>query len=176
MSEFSESCHLASLETATGIALLERAGVSGWVFPAVEGWVTVVVDADFSGQAEWLLSPANEGVMLAYVNAEDHGWGFAVFDGPNEVSRYTCNWEDDIEFDDSKLDRDRLAALVPAAIHLVTSGTLEPATIEDAFDVATLENPGHRAARILGIRHVKWISGEYLRTGAPAHAIPVNRA
>ena len=167
MSEFSESYHLLTEDQHAGVALLERAGRAGWVFPPANGWCTVVVDGEFTGMPAGAVIAANEGVLLQYVNAEDHGWGFTVWNETAEISAYGIGWTEEIQADTSQLDlaklREYLPVVRPGAWPAIEAG------LEPPEDHATLfigvENPGHRFARQLGLANFEWVSGHYLATG-----------
>ena len=96
MSEFSESYHLKTSETEHGIELLSRAGLRGFVFPATNGWVTVLPEGEPFAPNEPLIK-ASTGTLFYFGNAEDHGWWFAVYVDANPIASYTCSWEDSIQ-------------------------------------------------------------------------------
>lgn len=166
MSEFSESYHLQTDDQQAGVALLQRAGLAGWVFPPANGWCTVVVDGPFSGMPVGALIAANEAVLLHYMNAEDHGWGFTVWHGTTEISSYGIGWTEDIEVDTSHLDlvalREQLSAVPPDAWPAIIAGLEVPEDPEQLF--VGLENQGHAFARRLGLSNFEWVSGHYLAT------------
>jgi hypothetical protein len=170
MSEFSESFHLRADDTAAGVALLERAGLPGWVLPAEGGWVTVVVERDFTGEPEPALVAANDGVLLLYVNAEDHGWSLTAWDGTTEVSHYEAEWTDDIAADTSRLDVDALGARLGGvegadvdALRTILADDLSGLDVQEVVRWVQIGNPGHRAAAAIGLTNVSWLSGDYLR-------------
>jgi hypothetical protein len=35
---------------------------------------------------------ANEGLLLHFVSAEDHGWSFSLFNAAEEKCRFACQW------------------------------------------------------------------------------------
>ncbi len=170
MSEFSESYHLRAQDLDEGVALLERAGIAGWVFPPVGGWCTVVPERDFGGVPDEAVIAANAGLLLFYVNAEDHGWGFWLFDGPHLVSSYSIGWTDEVEADDSALDlgllRDRLGAAVGPRWDEVERALSTPSAPDEIFGDG---NPGHRFAAAVGLSNYEWISGHYLDTDEADH-------
>lgn len=167
MSEFSESFHLWADDQAAGVALLERSGLAGWVYRPSNGWVTVVLDRDFSGEGDPALTEANEGVLLLYVNAEDHGWSLTVWEGSAERSAYEAEWTEEMSTKTRKLDLNEVKRLLGPAIgdervaNLIA--LLRAPLDEGEWDSWIADgNPGHRAARLLGLEHADWLSGPYL--------------
>ena len=174
MSEFSDSYHLVTDAQADGIALLERAGLGGWVFPPGNGWCMVVVAGQFAGAADARILQANEGVLLYYLNAEDHGWGFAVWSGTEEVGSYGIEWTEDIGVEDRDLHLDALhEALtpVPASAWPAIDAELTTTPDESAIFGAT-GNPGHRVAGLLGLERVEWMSGAALEHDPDLAGVP----
>ena len=72
MSEFSESFHLRSDCQQNGEDLLRRAGLTGAVFSPVRGWVTVVPESEMYEAVDQMVA-SNQGLLLHYLYAEDHG-------------------------------------------------------------------------------------------------------
>lgn len=65
MSDFSAAYHLKANNQQDGVDLLKRAGVSGYVFEPVNGWVTFVTQIDtFSPDSK--ISDHNSGVLLFF--------------------------------------------------------------------------------------------------------------
>src|SRR5262245_5368123 len=112
MSEFSQSYHLRTSDEADGVALLERAGRSGWVMTPGDEWVTVIAFPDTFGEPLPAMVEANEGLLVFYLNAEDHGWLFTVFQGAQPVSSYGCSWEEALDVQDDQLDPGLVETLV----------------------------------------------------------------
>ena len=99
MSEFSCSYHLRSDSIDDCISLIRKAKVTGFVFPAREGWVSFVVnEPDFVFSKK--LRDANDGVLLNFINAEDHGWSFEVFNKNIRVCKFECSYSEDEDEDD----------------------------------------------------------------------------
>ena len=167
MSEFSESHHLRTDDQAEAVELLERARRSGWVFPPANGWTMIVVDAPFDGEPDPTLVAANEGLLLHYVNAEDHGWGFSVFDGTDAVSTYEIEWTDEVDVDDEELDLDALRARLPHVADEQWQAIERELGEPDEDALVALVNPGHRVAAALGLAQVEWVSGPYLASDPP---------
>lgn len=94
MSEFTEAYYLRTKEQSEAIALLERAKHSGYVFPEKDGWVTFVINSNFSDTPE-TLRRANTGILVHFINAEDHGWGFEIFYGEKLAMSYKCDINDE---------------------------------------------------------------------------------
>lgn len=174
MSEFSDSYHLAASDRGEAVALLERAGRPGWVVAEGGGWVTFVVGTDFSSAADEAVVAANTGVLLHYANAEDHGCGFELFDGPTRTDGVVLLWEESVRFDPALADEDRvlsaLASVVPRdraalAVHHILD-------VKDRDDVHDehLVNVGHRFAQTLGLPAYEWLSGHYIELGDSHYA------
>jgi hypothetical protein len=99
MSEFSCSYHLKSDSVDDCVDLIKRANTTGFVFPAREGWISFVVDEpDFIFSKK--LIDANDGVLLQFINAEDHGWTFEVFNKNTRMCKFECSYSEDEEEDD----------------------------------------------------------------------------
>lgn len=175
MSEFSQSYHLRSADPAEAVALLERAALSGWVFPAGNDWVTFLPHPDEFGEPLPALVAANQGFMVFYLNAEDHGWLFTVFDGERPMSSYGCSWEEDLEIQDDQLDPAlveqlvRTGAVDPDTAAEQAERLLHPAGIDQVLTYFTHtegRNPGHGFAEVLGLEHFHFLSSDYLAKDA----------
>ena len=171
MSEFSQSYHLASDEPKEAVALLERAGLPGWVFPPSNGWVTLLPETDTFGSPVKALVKANTGTMIYYVNAEDHGWTFTIYQGRKVVCAYGCSWDDELEIENAKLDLDVIDHIVQAnALEPMTSreqirALLEPESLEQLaayWQHTEMRNPGHGFAEAIGLEYFHWISADYV--------------
>jgi hypothetical protein len=165
MSEFSESYHLQCVDQNEGVALLKRAGLSGFVFPSNNSWITILAE-DCDYELNKSLVRANRGLMLHYVFAEDHGWGFAVVLDDQIKCRYDCFWEDDIRTDNSRLDIDIVRPLItpePAvpvdtfSLHRFFAG---PRSIDDL--VGLPEPQAFTFAKLLGLTRYTWLSHNYV--------------
>jgi hypothetical protein len=160
VSEFSESYHLRTDRQESGVALLEKAGCRGFVFPAVNGWVTVLPESEPFVVCEPMIE-ANEGLLVYYWYAEDHGWGFSVYQGDNQVCDYAQMWSAEDE-DDSRslLDMGFLVSLAESAgrpddrpaerLRQLLDGELD------------VENPAYEFARLLGLPNYEWTSYMYM--------------
>ncbi len=184
MSEFTECYQLLAGDVAEGAALLERAGLSGWAFPAQNGWVTVVVERPYTTEPDPPLIDANQGVLALFVNAEDHGWSLSFWEGAALRSHYRCEWDDEITADTSGLSPPELRRLLAPA---VADPTARPAGRGGPRGPARRRRPRSRsspatvrpsrAARLLGFPNADWISGDYLARGddRAAHATRITR-
>jgi hypothetical protein len=182
MSEFTECYQLLAGDVSEGATLLERAGLSGWAFPAENGWVTVVVERPFTGDADPSLIQANRGVLALFVDAEDHGWSLSFWEGPDLRSRYRCDWDDEIVADTSGLNPEGLRRLLSPALAAPSLDQLGellevPPDDDDLDALATGDGPPQRAARLLGFPNAGWMSGDYLARGddRAAQAVRVTR-
>lgn len=161
MSEFSESYHLRAERQEDGVSLLRRAGLSGYVFPAANGWVTLVAEGEQFGPNESLIQ-ANSGVLLQHEFAEDHGWGVTLFVASSMVQRYSCTWEDDDLLVEGGLDVEQFDEIASTAL----SG-LDPVERQRIFSpkdaMETIETrPAEAFARAVGLAYFEWLSFDYL--------------
>lgn len=167
MSEFSESWHLVADGAPEGEALLRRAGRPGWVFAPAGGWVTIVPDAGFGELDPAGFAAANTGLLVHYVNAEDHGWAFTVFDGAAPVCAYEAEWTFDLAADTSRLDVEALVTRLTAAGIDCDAAAVAPLVSdeldEDALFADPFTNPGHRFAALLGWAEFSWLDAGGLR-------------
>lgn len=157
MSEFSESYHIIADDATEGIELLQRAGQGGLVYPASNGWVTVLPDYPIY-QANQELIRHNEGILFHCAYAEDHGWSFALYEQGRLISRYECSWEEDISHDKSNLHQAKLAEVLNR--HLTQEITVfQLAQLWSAADFEELfeQGPAYRMAELLGITHYEWL-------------------
>src|SRR5207247_1441918 len=95
MSEFSESYHLRASSRDDAVALVRSAGLAGFVFPSLDGWVTLVAEGEPFRPNKQLLA-ANPGTLVHWVFAEDHGWEFAIHRGSRSLCAYSCSWDDEV--------------------------------------------------------------------------------
>ena len=183
MSEFSQSYHLVSDSTQDGVALLRSAGLRGWVFEPGNGWVTLLIRPDEYGEPNKALIGANAGTLLYYLNAEDHGWTFSVYQGTDIVCAYGCSWEGSIEVEDAGLHMDVLEAIVaanlPEQAHeavVALDRLLHPESFEHltAYSAHTEgNNPGHGFAEVMGLQHFHWLSTHYMELDDGSWPAPV---
>lgn len=161
MSEFSQSYHLRANSKDDAVLLLNRAGKHGYVFESKEGWVTFVTsDADFS--ADEVIVANNQGILLHYVYAEDHGWELLIFNKQEMVSGYSCSWGEEFEIQMEQFDLGVVEGLV------LEQG--KPAgDLESLFQVADVEelfsldpHPAYQVADLLGLSHYAWASYDYI--------------
>jgi hypothetical protein len=182
VSEFSQSYHLIADSEEDAAGLLRRADLPGFVFPPGNGWVTLIPDGDSFGEPLQQLTDANTGTLLWYMNAEDHGWMFTIFQGPAVACSYGCSWEDDLEIRDGALDRELLADIARAtAVEPDTSieqisRLLAPESRDHVlayFMHTDGRNPGHGFAEAIGLEHFHRLSAASLAGGA--YEVPLTR-
>jgi len=171
VSEFSQSYHLASDEQEEATDLLRRAGVRGWVFPPSNGWVSFLPEPDEFGTPSPAVVAANTGTLLYYLNAEDHGWTFAIWQRSDPVCAYGCSWEGTLVIEDASLDMVVVGQIVSVnaleheAARLTAERLLHPESLEHVLAyVAHTEgrNPGHGFAEAIGLEHFHWLSTDYV--------------
>ena len=157
MSEFSESYHLRTSDTNAAIELLKRAGRKGYVFPAADGWVTFVAEEN-TFEPDPAVIAANQGLLLHYVSAEDHGWSFSLFENTGEKCRFNCQWENEVEIDPSRYSPEALGLLGLKfdAEELTRIVSLD--TIEGVFADA----PAPRFAELMRLPRHDWLSFDYV--------------
>jgi hypothetical protein len=161
MSEFSESYHLRSERSEDAVELLRRAKRKGYVFQPVNGWVTFVAEKG-TFEPDQLIVTAASNPLLHYVAAEDHGWSFALYDSNAAViSAYRCDWNDDIQFDDSRYSRSALEQFVPSAQPSLLDDfelLLHPKDFDELFDA----EPSKQFAQAIGLEHYDWLDYEHI--------------
>lgn len=160
MSEFSESYHLRSSRAEDAVELLRRAKRKGYVYPPVNGWVTFLAEEGTFEPDDRIVTAASL-PLLHYVSAEDHGWNFTLFDRAKVASGYRCDWDNDIQVDDSTYSRAALLQFVPEA---------QPALLDDFekhlhpqdFDEIFEAEPSKLLAQALGLEHYDWLAYDYI--------------
>jgi hypothetical protein len=171
MSEFSESYHLRGTSRRDAIALLERAGLTGYVFPALDGWVTFVAHGKPFELNEHLVA-ANDGVLVHWVFADDHGWAFDVVKATKPIMKYWCSWEDEIEVEGKISHAELQKALgmeLPGLAGEAGVTILYPESIEQLIAV----KPAYSFAKAIGLANYRWLAYDYLtRDQERGHPIP----
>lgn len=160
MSEFSESYHLRGEQAADAVELLRRAKLKGYVYPPVNGWVTFVADEARFVPDERITAAATR-PLLHYVSAEDHGWTFTLFDRNEALCGYSCEWDDEVQFDDEGYSREaltRLGAAVQPELLAAFERQMKPQDIDEVYDA----EPSKQFAAAVGLEHYDWLSYEYL--------------
>jgi hypothetical protein len=152
VSEFSDSFHLRTNDSADAIALLRAAGVPGSVFPAKTGWVSFVFERGMRVGTNELADrvfAANKGLLVDYAYAADHGCWVSVYRGPERVARLRVSFETPSR----SFDREALLQL----------GLLTPAGA-DAIDGWMREEQRSReyvVAEQLGLPRYRWFARRY---------------
>jgi hypothetical protein len=156
MSEFSESFHFRDT-SRTAIAVLKRSTLRGLAFPPRNGWRTFV-PFDREQAVGAVLSQMLAAPVLHYVYAEDHGWGFEIWQAGTRASAYWCSWPtDDLEVDESALRLEALDALSPEGASV--GAVLDLLRARSAEWVPD-QNPAYRFARILRLAWFEWVGPE----------------
>jgi len=152
MSEFTDCYHLRTDNQEEGISLLKRTGLKGYIFPAANGWVTLVSEKyDFEENEE--LIKENEGILLHFVYGDDHGWYFTVYEKEKEICHYSNMWEEEIE-DDSRFDEEYI-------YKLIQENESKDREIEREELQSILEDP-QEFADLIGLTNYEWISYHYI--------------
>ena len=160
MSEFSESYHLRSHRAEDAIELLRRAGLKGYVYQPVNGWVTFLAEEGVFEPDKRIVAAAMH-PLLHYVSAEDHGWSFTLYDRHEIISSYRCDWNDDIDVDDSGYSRAALQKVAPAASPALLDDferRLHPKDFDELFEA----EPAKLLAQALRLEHYDWLSYDYM--------------
>ena len=161
MSEFSESYHLRTERSEDAVELLRRARLKGYVFPAIGGWVTFLAENGSFKPDQLIVANCPPAPLLHYVSAEDHGWGFTLFDQGNTACKYSCAWDPGLTIDDAHYSRDELQRLVPLADSLLLEefeSEMRPTEYKDIVGSEASKN----FARALGLEHYEWIAYHYV--------------
>jgi hypothetical protein len=166
MSEFSDSYHLRAGSQQDGIALLRAAALRGYVFPAGNGWVTVVAEGS-SFEPNQPLIKAAPGVLLHYMNAPDTGWGFELYRAGQPLARYEAEWDNDIRVPMDEIDRavleehlgDGIRGLDDEGYRRIFYPTFDQ-IMEPGFD--DVEEPADRFAEAAGLTNYSWVSYDYV--------------
>jgi hypothetical protein len=172
MSEFSDPYHLRAMSRKAAVALLQSACLSGFVFPSLDGWVTLVAEGEPFRPNEDLIV-ANSGTLLHWVFGEDHGWEFAVYRGKRKLCQYSCSWEEEVvvegKVSHAQLETD-LGMPLPLLAGEAGTRVLYPRSIEEARS----ERPAAYAfAEAVGLTNYRWLSYDYLaRDHAKGHPLP----
>ena len=160
MSEFSESYHLRSDRVEDAVELLRRLKLKGYVYQPAKGWVTFVAEGGVFQPDERIVAAASH-QLLHYVFAEDYEWGFTLFDRAKVASSYRCNWDDEIEVDDSKYSREALQQFVLSAQQSLFADfeqRLHPEDVDELFET----EPARLFAEALSLEHYKWVAYDYV--------------
>lgn len=114
MSEFSEGYFIKSNHQDEAVQILKRAGLRGYVYPDRDGWVAFVADTQPLFEFPEKLKAANHGILLKFVNVEDHGWGFEIYVKQEMVCSFSCGFNDEIEMCQisREIDKDRFQRLL----------------------------------------------------------------
>jgi len=160
MSEFSESYHLRSDRAEDAVDLLRRAKLKGYVFEPADGWVTFLVeDAVFKPNQR--IVDCSRQLLLHYVSAEDHRWGFSLFSKGKTACAYSCEWDPHLTVNDTEYCREELERLVPSADSSLLDEfeqNMRPAGYRDLNGAEVSKT----FARALGLEHYDWVAYHYL--------------
>lgn len=159
MSQFSDSYHLKTKNIQDGIMLLQNAKKRGYVFSPLNGWVTIVAEGEPFIANESIIN-SNIGILLHFINAEDHGWGFTLFDSDKQISHYSCFWEDELAIDDSELNIkvfDEFIGHEDQKLKKIKD-VLYIQGIEEAFE----KNVAKTFVDLIGITYHEWVSYDYV--------------
>lgn len=139
MSEFSEVYFLKSNDTVDVVRLLKKADVSGYIYPARDGWVAFVANTKPLFEFSEKLKVVNEGVLLQFVNAEDHGWGFEVCNNNGTICSYYCTINEEMY---AGMDIDEIQNIDMESIGLEESFLFHREKDEGSFEKLLEEEKG----------------------------------
>ncbi|MCL2252786.1 MAG: hypothetical protein FWC12_12845 [Treponema sp.] len=154
MSEFSCSYHLKTENINDCIDLVKKANVSGFLFPMKNGWVSFVIDEpDFKFSKK--LIDANDGVLLNFINAEDHGWSFEIFNKNDKVCRFECDYTKNNDCFYEKCIENRDCIFDDAQCKV----------LEKIFSIEkneVIKNDANEFAIGMGLNFYEWVSYDYI--------------
>ena len=162
MSEFSESYHLRGTSRRDAADLLARAGLAGFVFPALDGWVTLVAEGEPFVPNKKLIK-ANTGTLLRWMCGDDQGWGFDVFNRRRRECRYFCLWEEALAIEGRVTHAQLSEALGMQLIGLAGRAGRQILYPESVDQVAQVK-PAYAFAQAVGLTHYRWLAFDYLQS------------
>lgn len=156
MSEHSTSFQLRGDDPARAVALLRQAAVAGYVFPAERGWVPFVYREPRIDRfdARDRVVHANEGCLLHYEYAADHGCTVDLYDGAKRVARL------DLSFESTKQPRFDREAFVARSVMTAKRADAVEAWLGGRRR-ATRRHDDHVVASALGLRRFRWFAYRY---------------
>jgi hypothetical protein len=160
MSEFSESYHLRGSDINEAAALLRRTGLKGYVFPPSNGWISFVAEQN-SFEPDPRVVAKNTGTLLHYVSAEDHGWNFSLFEGAELACGYGCNWDEDVQVDDSRYSAVALSRALGSGTETAIAAierVLHPVDIDEAIE----SQPSQVFAQAMVLPRFEWFAYDYV--------------
>ncbi|MGL5437640.1 MAG: hypothetical protein ACRDBO_20010 [Lachnospiraceae bacterium] len=96
MSQFSTSYHLLTSNQQDAVKLLKSANLHGYVFPEKNGIVTFVIKqeqmSEFSCCEQLLMH--NTKPLVFFINAEDHGWSYEIYDKNEYIAGYSSSFNE----------------------------------------------------------------------------------
>jgi hypothetical protein len=166
VSEVSESGHLRTENAEHAVALLKRAKVPGFVFPARNGWVSFAYPPGDENRFD--LAQANEKLLVLYEYAADQGCWVTVYQGKKPMTRLRA------AFDRPNAAFDRRAF---ESLELVSpaGGAAIEAWSRQAHLLHERMRAPHLVAERLHLPRYAWFSflGEQTRPGPDAQRIEV---
>jgi hypothetical protein len=159
MSEFSESYHVYNMPQIKLSEVMSENSIPSYVFREQNNWTAFFPKTDpymFNMQIPRIIS----NTLLYFVNAEDHGWSYTIYNNNEMVSGYNCEWSSgEIMINESDLNADNLKNLFPDKINTEQLNTiLHPESFNDIFK----NTPAYSFAQMLGLSNYQWLSFQYL--------------
>lgn len=97
MSQFSASYHLITSNQQDAVKLLKDANLQGYVFPEKNGIVTFVIEQEEMSEFNFcnqLLMHITKPLVF-YINAEDHGWSYELYDKGECIVSYSSSFNEE---------------------------------------------------------------------------------
>ena len=147
--ENSETYHLKCDHLERAQALLQRAGVHGYVIP--EGEYAAIVPEGEQFVLNHRLVKANTGILLRYYYSEENAFGFDLMEKDEVVSSYECCWSSGFSVYDADFSKEAMRRL------------LGEKDWEACLRVSSLEEVDERElqvefARLVGLTCFEWLS------------------
>jgi hypothetical protein len=113
-----------------------------------------------------LVVQSNNGILLHMVFAEDHCWGFQVFNNQEKITEYSCTWFDPRTWDNTlRFEADSSFEWLFKEINVDIS-PIKKLMFPSPNDMQLImsNNPAEAFCDLLGLRNIEWISFEYIES------------
>jgi hypothetical protein len=167
MSDFFDSYHpVADVQSA--VALVRRARRDGLVIPEQAPYTCVLIDQPDAGTDDGLVA-ANDGLLVVYQYAEDHGVNIELYDHACMTARLALEWGPDFlgEFAEGKPRAQFDPAPWIAAGLLDATRAASIQRLADTVAEGPAPHTGYEAARLLGLTRFEHLSCDPAVRGRP---------
>lgn len=167
MSEFSESYHLWTDTIDDGKDLLNRSRLNGFIFPEHNNWVTILPEGDIFILKKKLIE-ANQGILLHYIYAADHGWSFGIYKKSDLECFYECEWDryPNITIKDKKLKLEVFRNIIDvkrfASLEKHIKLVFYPESNDDLIVDEDCNSTAYKFSNLIGLKHYQWLSHAYV--------------